>query len=88
MLALPCRVGLLAGQTEDLHALEGYLDEEKTPCFWYLTGHRIPDPAFIQALDERYELLENHALIGASARLYALPAGDPQAEKCQSRRGD
>jgi hypothetical protein len=67
------RVDLAAGLDADVQRLRRFLAEERPDYVWMLAGHRLPERAFMQALDGSLELVFHQPLVGAFARLYAAP---------------
>jgi len=69
-MGAPNRVDLLAGSEQDIPKTAAFLEREEPEHVWFLAGHRRPDPAYIQFLDRKLELVDHVPLYGAFARFY------------------
>lgn len=69
----PKKVGLIAGDSEDIPSVKEFLAESQAHGFWYLAGHREPDTEFLEFLETTFTLVESRQFVGASARRYELP---------------
>jgi hypothetical protein len=68
----PAKVDLIAGKRENISELEELLASSDARAFWLVVGHRVPEPEFLAYLSERYGLVDEELLRGASARKYVL----------------
>lgn len=66
----PLRVGLIAGVERDIERTKRFIEAKRPEQLWFLVGHRRPDRAYIQFLDQEFEFVGHVPLLGAFARQY------------------
>jgi len=63
-------VSILAGKQGDSSLLIGFLEGLRPPFFWYIYGHKDPDPAFMRDLKDRFEVVKSKPLHDAGLILF------------------
>ncbi len=63
------RIELVAGEMADIARLRGELERQRPKQIWFLSAHRMPDEAFLEALTEDYSVIEHKVFIRAEVRL-------------------
>ncbi len=58
------------GEAADTNKAMRYIKSAPGAYFWYITGHRKPDSAFVRFLDVHYDPEKRRLFFGASATLY------------------
>jgi mannosyltransferase len=66
------RVDLLLDAKQDLADLDRFLVSHKKNRFWYIAGHGMPKSELIDALEERYVLLDEKTFLGAHVWKFAV----------------
>lgn len=64
------RVKLLAGKENDISKFSAALAAENPLYIWYFSGHRIPDPAFMNFLNKELTLVKLKEFVGTKVWLF------------------
>ncbi len=66
------RIELKAGRLEDLERVLEKVARREPRYLWFIAAHRVPEAEFVEALAERFELLEHRRFRKAETRLFAV----------------
>jgi len=66
------KIELLLYEKEDLADLDRYLVHHPVNRLWYISGHGLPPSDLIDAIEERYPLLDEKAFLGAHVWKFAV----------------
>ncbi len=64
------RVGIVAGQKEDIPILSEYIQTKKPAYIWYVSADIEPAPEFVEFLEQTFTLISTTPFINANAWLF------------------
>lgn len=64
------RCEIAGGEEKNIESMEAYLAERNTDHFWFIYGHRIPTPGFLDYLRQNYISLKTSQLHEAGSLLF------------------
>ncbi|TFH36689.1 MAG: hypothetical protein E4G99_04330 [Anaerolineales bacterium] len=64
------RVNLIALETSSFPEIQGFIEEDHSPYFWYIAGHTYSTPDLVIRLEERYRVIQKQTFQGASVWLF------------------